>query len=305
MEKGLTDLVTLHVLLEERQVTRAARRLGITQSSMSHRLAQLRQDFNDPLFVRSGSKLVPTPRALEMATPLKEGLSKLEEAIAGPSDFDPSQASFEIELHAPDLVIPVVLELSRALVEQAPGVTLRVMNVSAELNARLGGPVRSLALVPAHFLGDQLRSRAVGEAHFEIVGRVGHPIFQKPITRKRWLSYPQVVVVTGNQRANAIEEALRKQKLERTVGLEVPSFLAALLALVKSDLLMNAPVPVGNEAFSAMGLRSVKPPFSLPGARLSMGWHERFHGDPAHRWVRDLAFSTFRSRFETGKRSRC
>ena len=298
IERGLTDLVTLHVLLEELQVTRAARRLGITQSSMSHRLAQLRHDFGDPLFVRSGARLVPTPRAVEMAQPLKEGLAKLAEAVERPSDFDPCEANFEIELHAPDLVIPVVLELSRALVQAAPGITLRVRNVAPDLNSCLSSDVRSLALVPAHFLDQGLRRRAVGEAAFEIVGRVGHPLFERPITRKRWLAYPQVIVVTGNQRKNAVDEALRKQKFDRTIGLEVPSFLAALLALVKSNLLMNAPVPIGHEAFAAMGLRSARPPFALPTARLSLGWHERFHRDPAHRWVRDLAFSTFRSRFD-------
>lgn len=305
MERGLTDLITLHVLLEERQVTRAARRLGITQSSMSHRLAQLRHDFGDPLFVRGGSMLVPTPRALQLAEPLKDGLAKLEEVVTQPSEFDPRKASFEIELHAPDLVIPVVLALSRALVKAAPGITLRVQNVSADLNARLNTQVRSLALVPTHFLDEGLRRREVGEASFEIVGRAGHPLFKRPITQKRWLAYPQVIVVTGNQRANVIEEALREQKFERTIGLEVPTFLAALLALVKSDLLMNAPVPIGTEAFSAMGLRSMRPPFALPTARLSLGWHERFHRDPAHRWVRDLAFSTFRAPFDEAKRKKC
>ncbi len=301
VERGLTDLITLHVLLEERQVTRAARRLGITQSSMSHRLALLRQHLDDPLFVRTGSKLVPTPRALEMAEPLKDGLAKLEEAIEGPSDFDPSRASFEIELHAPDLVIPVVLELSRALVEEAPGITLRVRNVAADLNSRLSAQERSLALVPAQLLDDAMRRRAVGDARFEIVGRAGHPLFKRPVTRKRWLAYPQVIVVTGNRRPNAIEEALREQKLKRTVGLEVPSFLAALLALVNTDLLMNAPAPVGNEAFAAMGLRSVRPPFALPTARLFLGWHERFQHDPGHRWVRERAFSLFRFRFDEAK----
>lgn len=301
MERGLIDLISLQVLLEERQVTRAARRLGITQSSMSHRLALLREHFKDALFVRSGSTLVPTSRALEIAGPLKEGLAKLEEAIARPTEFNPSEARFEVELHAPDLVIPVVLELSRALVEAAPRVTLRVRNVSAELNAHLGGPERSLALVPKQFLDDTLRRRPVGVTSFEVVGRAQHPFFHGPITRKRWLLYPQVVVVTGNQRANVIDEALRKQKFERNIGLEVPTFLAGLLALANSNLLMNAPVPIGTEAFSALGLRSVRPPLALPSVHLSLGWHERFQNDPAHRWIRDLAFSTFRSRFDQAK----
>lgn len=299
--RDLTDLVALHVLLEERQVTRAAQRLGITQSSMSHRLAQLRQAFGDPLFVRSGPGLIPTPRALAIVQPLKEGLAKLEEVIEPPTSFDPSRASLEIDLHAPDLVIPMVLDLSRVLLEQAPGITLRVRNVASDLNARLCADVRSLALVPAHFLDDGLRRRAVGQASFEIVARVGHPLFERPITRARWRAYPQVIVVTGNQRANVIDDALRKQKFDRTIGLEVPSFLAALLALVKSDFVMNAPVPIGTEAFSAMGLHSVRPPFPLPTARLSLGWHERFQRDPAHRWVRDLAFATFRKRFAQTK----
>lgn len=233
-----------------------------------------------------------------MAEPLSEGLTKLEQAVFGSPSFDPRQASFELELHAPDLATPALLELRRALVKEAPRISLSIQNVSADLSARLGERVRSLALVPSHFLDEGLRRRPVGEAHFEIVGRVDHPLFLGAITRKRWLDYPQVVVMTRNERANAIDEALWKQGVERTIGLQVPSFLAGLLALVKSDLLMNAPVPLGTEAFRALGLRAVRPPFALPRVRLALGWHERFQNDPAHRWVRELAFSIFRSRFE-------
>ncbi|MEZ4320744.1 MAG: LysR family transcriptional regulator [Myxococcota bacterium] len=283
----LPDLITLHVLLEEGSVSAAARRLGVVQSSMSHRLARLRERFGDPLLVREGGRMLPTARALELAGPLAESLEALERLVDRPGPFVPATARSTVLLYLPDLLIPVVPPLVAALAEEAPGIELRIRGVPPELSSVLAGAEASLAVVPSHFLGEGLRSRGVGQLQFAVAGRAGHPLFDGALTVERWLGFPHVVVRTGNGAGNLLDAQLRDRGLERRVGLEVPSFLAGLLALAGSDLVMNVPSPFADAALRRMGLVCAPPPIPLASIGLSMAWHERFHRDPAHRWVRE------------------
>ncbi len=114
-----TNLVALHVLLEERHVTRAARRLGITQSSMSHRLARLRDALQDPLFVRSAVGLVPTPRAESIAAPLSEALRALQAVIVPPERFVPATSRYTISVAMPDILAPLAPRLIAGLTAEA------------------------------------------------------------------------------------------------------------------------------------------------------------------------------------------
>jgi DNA-binding transcriptional LysR family regulator len=278
-----SNLVTLHVLLEETNVTRAARRLGITQSSMSHRLARLRATLRDPLFVRSPRGLLPTPRALSIAAPLAEALRALEAVVAPPAPFAPGSSRYVLSIALPDALVPLAPRLIAAFATEAPLFELRLGNVVASLSRFVSGPVIA---------------RPLGEVRFGIVGRRGHPALRRPPTVERWLAYPHVVPRFGNEQVNAIEGELARQGLRRRVGLEVPSFLAGLFVLPTSDLLMNAPLAVVGEAAAQLGLRTREAPIRLPRVRISMCWHERFHRDPAHRWARERVFEVTRPAFE-------
>jgi DNA-binding transcriptional LysR family regulator len=280
------SLVALNALLEERSVTRAAHRLGITQSSMSHRLARLRDELGDPLFVRAGGTLTPTPRALAIAEPLADALRALNAALAAPPTFDPARTSFRASLVMPDLLATFATDLVAHVSAQAPGAALRFVGVSADLSTVLGGQELSLALVPARFAAEQLQSRAVGELRFGVAGRKGHPALSRRLSVEGWLAERHVVVSVGFERSNVIEEELNRRGLERQVGLIVPSFLAGLLSLKHSDLLMNVPMPLVDDVAKQLGLLVREAPLPLPRVRFSLVWHPRFQHDPAHTWLR-------------------
>jgi len=280
------SLVALNALLEERSVTRAARRLGITQSSMSHRLARLRDELGDPLFVRVGASLTLTPRALAMTEPLAAALRALDAALAAPPAFDPARTRCRASIVMPDLLATFAPDLVAQVSARAPGIELRFVGVTGELSRVLAGQELSVALVPARFAAEDLQSRAVGELRFGVAGRMGHPALSRRMSLERWLAERHVVVSVGLERSNVIDEELTRRGLERRVGLVVPSFLAGLLSLTHSDLLMNVPVPLVDEAAKRLGLRVCDAPLPLPKLRFSLVWHPRFQHDPAHAWLR-------------------
>jgi len=292
------QLVALNILLEEGNVTRAAHRLGITQSSMSHRLAQLRRALGDPLFVRVGASLVPTPRALAMAQPLAAALRALAASVAPPPRFDPLKDHFVLGIAMPDLLAALAPRLVATLVAEAPNIEIRLTTIAPALSTALAGDPPALALTPSRFVEDDIRSRSLGELRFGVVGRRDHPALRRPLTTERWLAHPHVTVRIGNERTNVIEEELARRGLTRRIGIEVPSFLAGLLVVARSELLMNVPMPLVDEAAMAMGLRLREAPIPLPRIRFALAWHSRYHHAPAHQWARERVFNAVRPAFD-------
>jgi len=292
-----SNLVALHVLIEERHVTRAARRLGITQSSMSHRLARLRSTFRDPLFVRSARGLLPTPRASAIAGPLADALRALEAVVVPPKRFDPATSRYAVTMAFPDALAPLAARLVAGLVAEAPLLDLRLTPVVPSLSEALGQGEPSLALAPTRFVGGPVMTRPLGEVRFGVVGRRGHPALRQELTIERWLAFGHVVTRFGNDQTNGVEVELARRGLRRRVALEVPSFLAGLFVLPASDLLMNAPMQLVRDAAGQLDLATRDAPIRLPRVRVSLCWHERFQHDPAHRWVRERVHDVARPVF--------
>jgi DNA-binding transcriptional LysR family regulator len=285
-----SNLVALHVLIEECHVTRAARRLGITQSSMSHRLARLRSTFRDPLFVRTARGLLPTPRANSIAQPLADALRALEAVVVPPKRFDPTTSRYALTIALPDALAPLGARLVAGLAKEAPLLDLRLTQVVPSLSDALGQGEPTLALAPSRFVSGAVMTRPLGEVRFGVVGRRGHPALRSALGVERWLAFGHVVTRFGNDQTNAIEVELARHGLRRRVALEVPSFLAGLFVLPTSDLLMNAPVQLVKEAASQLGLTTRDAPIRLPRVRVSICWHERFQLDPAHQWARERVY---------------
>lgn len=289
-----SHLVALHALLEERHVTRAAKRLGLTQSSMSHRLKQLRAAFADPLLVPAGGELVLSPRAERMLGPLGDALNALWTSVSDAGPFEPRRAQFRWSVALPDVLTPVLPRLVEELGLQAPRVELRVLNVPSDLTEALGQGHPMVAVAPTAFVGANIVARPLGKLRFGVACRKGHPLIKRPLTVERWLHYPHVVVRIDNGAANLISSELARRGLQRQVGLEVPSFLSALLVVAQSDFLLNSPMPLTHEVAQALEL-TVRPlPLPIPEPPFALVWHERFRADPAHQWTRDLLFGVIR-----------
>jgi DNA-binding transcriptional LysR family regulator len=180
---------------------------------------------------------------------------------------------------------------------RAPGAALRFVGVSGDVSTVLGGRELSLALVPARFAAEELQSRAVGELRFGVAGRKGHPAMSRRLSVEGWLAERHVVVSVGFERSNIIEEELNRRGLERRVGLIVPSFLAGLFSLKHSDLLMNVPMPLVDDAAKQLGLLVREAPLPLPRVRFSLVWHPRFQHDPAHTWLRQQVLARVQDAF--------
>lgn len=284
----LNLLVTLDVLLAEGNVARAARRLGLSASAMSRALARLRETTGDPLLVRAGRGLVPTPRALELRArigPLvEEAKAVLRPAV--PLDLGRLERSFTlrtsdgfVENFGPSLV-------ARAAAE-APGVRLRFLQKTDKDSASLrDGSVDLETGVVGAAASPELRTRILFEDGFVGVVRAAHPLAGTAITPAAYAAARHVLVSRRGRERSSVDEALDALGLQRRIAASVGGFAAALALARGSDLV--ATVPERHTGRLREGMASFALPFAVPGISVSMLWHPRMDADQAHRWLRGL-----------------
>ncbi|MEA2488726.1 MAG: hypothetical protein QOH21_518 [Acidobacteriota bacterium] len=283
----LNLLVALDVLLAEGNVARAARRLRLSPSAMSRTLARLRETTGDPLLVRAGRGLVPTPRAVE----LREKVSQLvqeTEAVLRPAEkpnleqlvrtFTLRTSDGFVENFGPALMARVSAE--------APGVRLRFLQKVDKDSALLrDGTVDLETGVVAGTLGPEVRAQALFRDRLIGVVRVGHALSEGEITTSRYAAGRHILVSRGGLANGPIDEALKALELEREIVTIVGGFSAALALARASDLI--ATVPERHTGNLRTGMHSFPLPIPIPEMTVSLLWHPRLHADPAHQWLRD------------------
>lgn len=283
----LNLLITLDVLLAEGSVARAAQRLRLSPSAMSRALARLRETTGDPLLVRAGRGLVPTPRALE----LREHVSRLvqdAEAVLRPAEqLDLKQLVRTFTLRTSD---GFVENFGPALIaragEQAPGVRLHfVQKLSKDSAALRDGSVDLETGVVGGTTSPEVRTRALFEDRFIGVVRTGHPLSQGEVSASRYAAGRHILVSRRGLDKGPMDEALEALGLQREIITVVGGFSAALALARASDLI--ATVPARHTRNLRTGLHSFELPFELPPITISMLWHPRMDADSAHRWLRD------------------
>lgn len=284
----LNLLVALDALLKERSVTRAAQRVGLSQPAMSHALRRLRDELGDAILVREGRRMVPTPRGERLRAPLQRLLAETLSLLRDEGDFDPQRSTRMFSLVCPDVLALVLPALLEAMSAQAPGVRLDVLSAPGPDLALAG----DLWLGPAPVEGAGLMSRTLGRVSWAVVGRAGHPGFQGRFSVKKWTAYPHIQVVTGDLRPSFVELALAEAGIERTVGLTVPSFLAAIEIIPWTDHFFAAVRELIEGKIEMEGHLALKrPPIPLPDVPVAGVWHERLHTDVGHRWFRETVFA--------------
>ena len=282
----LNLLFTLDVLLAEGSVARAARRLRLSPSAMSRALARLRETTGDPLLVRAGRGLVPTPRAQE----LRERVGQLVqdgEAVLRPSDklnlkqlvrtFTLRTSEGFVENFGPDLIARVG--------EEAPGVRLRFVQKPNKDSAPLrDGTVDLETGVVENTTAPEVRAQALFRDRFIGVVRMGHSLSKGKITPSRYATGKHICVSREGIDKGPIDEALAPFGLEREIVTIVGGFSAALALARASDLI--ASVPERHTGILRTGMHSFSLPVSTPEVTVSLLWHPRLDADPAHRWLR-------------------
>lgn len=282
----LNLLVTLDVLLAEGSVALAAKRLRLSPSAMSRALARLRETTGDPLLVRAGRGLVPTPRALE----LRERVSQLvqgAEAVLRPAEQpDLTQLVRTFTLRTSEgFVENFGAALIARINEQAPGVRLRFMHKPDKDSKALRDGTADLETgVVGRAAGPELRTQGLFRDRFIGVVRIGHPLSEGEMTPARYAAGSHISVSRRGLDKGPIDEALESLELTRQVVTVVAGFSTAL-ALARSSALI-ASVPERHTTNLRQGMHCFALPFEIPMFTVAMLWHPRLDADPVHRWLR-------------------
>jgi DNA-binding transcriptional LysR family regulator len=291
----LNLLKALDALLDERSVTRAADLLSLTQPAVSGMLNRLRESFDDPLFVRAQRGIVPTLRAEQLATPVKQLLADIE-GMLQPQNFDPLTASMTIRIASTDYALrAVVVPFLSALRKKAPNIRVSVQPVDhQELQSQLDRGEIDLALVTPDAITPRLHAIALFDESYVCVMRADHPdALDNTLSLDRFCALDHALVSpSGGGFHGVTDEALEKLGRLRRVTVSVSSFLVLPEILLYCDLIAIVPRRL---AIPNVGLTTLEPPVEIPGFRKTLTWHERTHRDAAHRWVRSLMVETVRT----------
>lgn len=265
----LNLLVLFHVVYEERHVARAADRLSLTPSAVSHGLGRLRRLLNDPLFLRTPKGVVPSARAAQLAEPIADIIVRAGAVISSAEPFDAARSQRRFTIGAPDAISAVLLtHLLDALERQAPGIDIGLVQLLPQHSGRptsqvwhqtlteLDSRALDIAILPIGEVPPRFVGHKLFEENFVVTMRKGHPFARKP-TLKRYCSMRHLLVSLTGDAYGVVDDALKQQGLSRRVALTVPSFMMALSTLAQTDLLGTLPRHVVEHYAAEFGLVSV------------------------------------------------
>lgn len=276
----LNLLVLFEAVLREGHVGRAAARLNLSASAVSHGLGRLRRLLNDPVFLRTPKGVVPTARALDLAGPIGLVLAGARGVIATAQPFDPATSARQFVIGAPDGVSALFLQpLLAALRHGAPGVDIRLRQLLPPAAARMGATAwepalaeleaRALDIAVAPFEGVPARfaARLLREEDFVVVVRAGHPFALAP-TLPRYCAATHLVVSMTGDPYGFVDDALAERGLSRRVALTVPSFFMALAVVAETEMIAAVPRGFAAAYASRSGVVVSEAPLPLPRFRI-------------------------------------
>ncbi|MFF3276840.1 LysR family transcriptional regulator [Streptomyces chrestomyceticus] len=293
----LNLLVALDALLEEGSVSGAAERMRTSTPTMSRTLARLRRAFGDPLLVRAGRQMVPTPRALAVQEQVR---SLVEQATGmfletGVPDLGSLKATFTVQ--ANDMVIGALAQpLLGAVHRQAPNVTVRfVPEDSGDSTPKLREGSTDLVISVADSASGEVNSERLVVDRVLALVRAGHPLLRGEVTLERFAGAQHISVSRRGRLTGPIDDHLAERGLHRQVVSVVPSWVASWHMLAQTDLVGLATEKLSRQAVRLLDLRTVRIPLRLPPIVIAQSWHVRHQADPTHTWFRHCVRGVFES----------
>jgi DNA-binding transcriptional LysR family regulator len=284
----LNLLVALDALLAERNVTRAARRLGLSQPALSAQLARLRDLFRDPLFLPAQRGVTPTARAIELEAPVRRALDEVRDVLAQGRGFDPATADLTVAIACSDYMqVAAIAPLALDLRVSAPRLRLAIRQLDGNLlGQQMEAGVVDLALMTPSTGPPALRTRLLFHERYVTITRRRHPRVRGKLTLDDFVALEHVVVSPrGGGFGGPVDAALGKLGRKRRVAVSAASFLFVPELVARSDLIATVPERLVRER--AERLQVLDPPLPLEGFRMGLVWHERTQRHPAHRWIRE------------------
>jgi len=293
MDIDLNLLAVFQHVYHERQISAAARRLGLTQSAVSNALARLRKAFGDELFVRTASGMQPTPFAEQLAEPIGAALDNVALALNYRSGFDPATSERVFTVALTDVgevyFMPVLIERCRAL---APGVRVRSVRAgSIALKEAMETGRVDVAIGAFDDMSEALFQRHLFRQRFVTLLRVGHPLTQGAIDVERFAGAAHLIVDAIDSPYDRINGLLAKAGVVPAAS--VPHFTAVPYIVGAGDLVVTVPQKLAERAAAPFGLTWIEPPLALPTLQTNVFWHRRFGQDPGNTWLRELIAAEF------------
>ncbi|MDC0773531.1 LysR family transcriptional regulator [Streptomyces sp. HD] len=294
--------VALDALLTEQSVTRAAARLHTSPAAMSRTLARLRRVLQDPLLVRAGQAMVPTPRAEALRDEATAVVRRLEALLTPSGGIDLAALRRTFTVQAADLVgaalAPGLLGRAR---RQAPGVSLRILAEEWEAGPALREGRIDLEIGAIDHVDPETRVEELVTLRMAAGVRSGHPLTEGTLTPARLAAAEHVTVSRRGRFTGPLDAALAEQGLSRRVSTVLPGHLAAMTLAAVGDVVCLVPTALPGEPPSpltdpahALGLRLLDIPLPLPPLTIGMAWHPRHTADGAHHWLRGAVRRTLR-----------
>lgn len=293
----LNLLIALDVLLTEGSVARAARRLRLSPSAMSRTLARLRAATGDPLLVRAGRGLVPSPRAIELRERVAPLVAEAVAALRPAESLDLTRLSRDFTIRAREGFVEAVgAALLARVAREAPGARLRFVAKTDRTGTALRDGSADLDTgVATGTAGPELRARALFRDRFVVVVRQGHPLLDGEMTADRYVVADHVQVSLGTRDRGPVDDVLATLGLERRIKAFVGGFSGAVAMARESDLVATLP---DRDTLALRAGTVVFPlPFEMPEITISLMWHPRMEADPAHRWLRGIVREVCAERF--------
>lgn len=285
----LNLLLVFDAVMAERNVTRAAARLGMTQPAVSNALNRLRLTVKDELFLRGSDGMRPTPRALELSTPIRECLQRLEQAL-DPADFDPATTTRTFRVGMPEYFSALMLQqMVCRMRREAPHANLHTMPLT-RLNATelLDNGDVDMVCTPRRELDDTYRRQDLFQDRFMVAMSRKHPLANKPLTLEDFCSADHLLISLTGDTQSPVDDALHRQGCHRRVMLTVNQFLVAFGIAGRTDLLLTCPGAILRRYRDAYGLVLKELPVEVPMAPMQLLWHARLGNHPALDWFRAL-----------------
>ncbi|MFI7663868.1 LysR family transcriptional regulator [Nocardia sp. NPDC049526] len=295
--------IALDALLAEQSVTRAAARLHTSPAAMSRTLARLRRILQDPLLVRAGQTMVPTPRAQALRDEAAAVVRSLGALLSPGTGVDPAALTSTFTLQAADLVgAALAPRLLRLAQQEAPGVSFRLRAEELEAGSALRDGRIDLEIGSIDHVDPETQVEELVSLRMMAAVRPGHHLTEEPLTPARLAAAQHVAVSRRGRFTGPLDTALAEQNLQRRVSIVLPSHLAAMTLAARSDIVCLVPAalpgagssPLTDDA-TALGLRLLDIPLTLPPLTIGMAWHPRHTADGAHRWLRNAIRRTLRA----------
>ena len=297
----LNLLAIFDALMQERNVSKAARKVFLSQSAMSHALNRLRGLLDDPILVRTEKGMRPTPRALAMEVPIREALTKIQHNLYAPEPFDAFTSQRTFIIYSTEFFECAFLPLLTARLENmAPNIRI-ITEILTQFVPESGMTNGEIDFVIGVEDGITVPRRLNIQPWFQdsltCIVRSQNPVVGDSISLEQFTEIPQIIHSTLGTpfRFSFLDQWLEENKLSRKVAVTTSGFLSATMIAAETNYLMTLPLKLAQKLVNTMDLRIVNPPTGFPEYKLSLIWHPLYGKDPAHVWFRNQLFDIINS----------